>query len=71
MAVELECIQLRYFFFEVVHFLYSSNVGIRGLLSISMGGPEEGFGGYSSKTSTKSHRRQAYKATFILLDQTW
>jgi len=44
-AVESECSQSRYFFFEVVYSLYSSDVGIRGLLSILMGGLEEGFGG--------------------------
>jgi len=56
-ATEPEHSQSRYSFFEVVYSLYSSDVGIKGLLSISMGGLEEGFRKHSSKPSTKSHRR--------------
>jgi len=56
-AAELKCSQLRYSFFEVVHFLYSSDVDIRSLLSILIEGPEEDFREHSSKPSTKSYRR--------------
>ena len=66
-AAESEHSQSRYSFLEVVH-LYSNNISIRGLLSISIREPEEGFEGHFSKPSTKSYRRQACKATFILLD---
>jgi len=61
-AAKSECSQSRYSFFEVVHSLYSSNIDIRGLLFISIGKPEEGFGGYFSKPLIKSYRRQVSKS---------
>ena len=67
-AVESKCSQSRYFFFEVVYFLYLSDVDVRGLLFISIEELEEGFGGHFFKPLMKSHRMQAYKVTFILLN---
>ena len=46
-AAESKYSQSRYFFFEVVHFVYLSDVSIRSLLFISIEELEEGFGGYS------------------------
>jgi len=56
-VAESEHSQSRYSFFEVVHSLYSSDIGIRDLLSILIGGPEKGFGGHSFKPSTKSYKK--------------
>jgi len=67
-ATESKCSQLRYSFFKVVHFLYLSNISIRGLLFILIEGLEGGFERHSFKPSIKSYRMQACKVTFILLN---
>jgi len=66
-AVELEHSQSRYFF-KVTQFLYSSDIGTRGLLSTSMEGSGEGFGGHSSKSSMKN--REGEPVGLLLYCQT-